>query len=72
MTYENPHDDPAYQQFVEECAKVCQCCEECGHSRPCDGVLAGGPCDHACTCDSDMQRTLLEEQRDPDAYREGE
>lgn len=33
-------DDPEYQQFVQEQAKHCRC----SHG-PCDGVLAGGPCD---------------------------
>ena len=40
--YENPHDSPEYQAFVEEMAKTCKCCPEL---RPCDGCLAGGICD---------------------------
>lgn len=36
------NDDPAYHQFVEDMAKLCKCAPDI---RPCDGVLAGGPCD---------------------------
>jgi hypothetical protein len=36
-------DDPNYQKFVEEMAQHCHCTEQ---NRPCDGVLAGGPCDN--------------------------
>lgn len=41
--YEDPYDDPAYQQFVEEMAKDCKCTPL--SNRPCDGLLAGGLCD---------------------------
>jgi len=41
---QNPwEDDPAYQAFVEEQTKSCHCRPD--HMRPCQGVLAGGPCD---------------------------
>ena len=33
-------DDPDYQAFVAEQVKHCRCSH-----KPCDGVLAGGPCD---------------------------
>ena len=36
-----PQEDEAYQAYIAECAKDCHC-EVDG---PCDGVLAGGPCD---------------------------
>jgi len=32
-----------YQKFVEEMANHCECHPP--FDRPCDGVLAGGPCD---------------------------
>ncbi len=38
----NPYETEEYQRFVSEMAKHCQCrANYC----PCDGVLAGGPCD---------------------------
>ena len=40
---DDPHDDPAYCQFVHEMAKICRC--ESLDVRPCEGVLAGGVCD---------------------------
>jgi hypothetical protein len=40
---EDPYDTPEYQAFVEEMAKHCRCLPL--ERRPCDGVLAGGPCD---------------------------
>jgi|ERR1051325_593950 hypothetical protein len=44
-----PPDDPyqtvEYQRFVEDMAKHCRCTPYA--DRPCDGVLAGGPCDDA-------------------------
>src|ERR1051325_5575556 len=39
----SPLDDPDYQAFVEEMAKLCRCTPL--SDRPCDGLLAGGPCD---------------------------
>ena len=41
--YANMTDDPSYQALVEELAKQCDCLPP--HLRPCDGLLAGGPCD---------------------------
>jgi hypothetical protein len=35
-------DDPEYQAWVESMAKHCRCRNG---DVPCDGVLAGGPCD---------------------------
>lgn len=40
---QNPYDTPEYQAFVEEMAKDCKCYPL--EVRPCDGLLAGGPCD---------------------------
>lgn len=34
-------DPPA--ELIEELAKLCRC--QGNHSVPCDGLLAGGPCD---------------------------
>jgi hypothetical protein len=34
-------EEEAYQKFVSECVKHCNC----EVNQPCDGVLAGGPCD---------------------------
>lgn len=42
-TYLQPQDDPAYQEMVDELAKICRCK---GMDKPCDGLLAGGLCDH--------------------------
>ena len=68
-TETDPHQTEEYQRFVAEQVKHCSCCEECNHSRPCDGVLAGGPCDQACTCDSDRaQREFLKEQEQYDPW----
>jgi hypothetical protein len=38
---DDPFDDPAYQQFVEEMAEECSC----EYDAPCDSLLAGGPCE---------------------------
>ncbi len=35
-------DDPDYQKFITSMLPFCRC----DYDRPCDGVLAGGPCDH--------------------------
>lgn len=40
---EDPYESVEYQKFVEEQAQYCFC--EPSDMRPCDGVLAGGPCD---------------------------
>lgn len=42
--YDNMHDDPTYQDLVDELAKECTC-EPASH-RPCDGLLSGGLCDN--------------------------
>lgn len=39
---DDPTDDPAYQAFAWSMAKYCHCR---ANNCPCDGVLAGGPCD---------------------------
>ena len=39
-TEPDPTDDPAYQVFLNECAKHCRCAVGI-----CGGVLAGGLCD---------------------------
>lgn len=36
------HEEPEYQNMVEELASQCTCTGMC---RPCDGLLAGGTCD---------------------------
>lgn len=41
--YPEPQDDPAYQKMLDEMAKMCRCK---GMDKPCDGLLAGGLCDH--------------------------
>lgn len=38
----DPTCDVAYQSFVESMVKHCHCR---ANNCPCDGVLAGGPCD---------------------------
>jgi hypothetical protein len=38
------HNDPGYQQLVQELALQCKCTPL--ESRPCDGLLAGGLCDN--------------------------
>lgn len=39
------------QEVIEGAAKDCRCCPDCEVTRPCDGCLAGGICDHfRCTC----------------------
>lgn len=42
MNATDPYNSPGYQTFVESMVPHCQCDH---HNRPCDGVLAGGPCD---------------------------
>lgn len=39
---EDPLQSEEYQRFVASMVEHCHCCER---NRPCDGVLAGGPCD---------------------------
>ena len=41
--YDNMHDDPSYQDLVDELAKICKCTPK--SARPCEGLLAGGLCD---------------------------
>lgn len=40
---EDPYQSEEYQRFVESMVEYCHCAAP--HPRPCDGVLAGGPCD---------------------------
>lgn len=40
---ENPYQSVEYERFVASMVPHCHCAER---YRPCDGVLAGGPCDH--------------------------
>jgi len=42
---EDPHQTEEYQKFVASMVPHCHC--EPNERRPCDGVLAGGPCDGA-------------------------
>lgn len=45
-------DDYPPDEVMQEWAKHCFCCPVCGHS-PCEGVMAGGPCDDRdCECDT--------------------
>lgn len=37
---QEPFDSPEYQKFLEDMAKTCKCADA-----PCDGCLAGAPCD---------------------------
>ena len=39
------------QQWLDELAKECHCCERCNGSAPCEGLMAGGFCDEMCLCD---------------------
>ena len=40
----------SYTLHQGSAAKACRCCDEC-ERRPCDGTLAGGPCDQMrCRC----------------------
>lgn len=39
----DPYQSKEYQKFVESMAEHCHCTPE--DDRPCDGVLAGCPCD---------------------------
>lgn len=48
MSPETSHDE-AYQLFVQDSVKHCDCCPLCSEV-PCDGVLAGGICDRLCNC----------------------
>lgn len=41
MTTEPDTNSTEYQAFIEECLKHCHC----EIDQPCDGVMAGGPCD---------------------------
>ena len=41
------------QYVINEWAKQCYCCSEC-NPHPCDGVIAGGVCDHMpCECNGE-------------------
>lgn len=46
----DPFDTPEYAEFVASLEKECKCLPY--ERRPCDGLLAGGPCDmwghHGC------------------------
>lgn len=41
------------QQWLDELAKECHCCERCNGSAPCEGLMAGGFCDDVCFCGSE-------------------
>jgi len=47
----NPYETEEYQQFVDSMVKFCRCDPE---FRPCDGVLAGCPCDQINRAHSDL------------------
>ena len=44
------HDDPDYQEWINEISKQCDCCPECSEV-PCGGVQCGGFCDMSCRCE---------------------
>lgn len=52
----DPYATEEYQRFVAEAAQHCQCR---ANNCPCDGVLAGGPCDM-------LQEELPQESCDDD------
>jgi hypothetical protein len=52
-------DDPDYQAFVQEQAKYCRCTRG-----PCDGVLAGGPCDEIIDDEDDDEYDDWEDEED--------
>jgi hypothetical protein len=56
-------DDPDYQAFVQEQAKHCRC----SHG-PCDGVLAGGPCDEICDEEEYDENFPDDEEEDIEGY----
>jgi len=41
MADDDPEHDPDYQEFVDSMVKFCSC----DYDRPCDSVLAAGPCE---------------------------
>lgn len=41
-------------KFIQECYKLCDCCQECNQQIPCAGVMQGGFCDEMCNCDDDI------------------
>ncbi len=50
---EDPTDSPEWQVWIEGLAKHCRCRD----NRPCDGLMAGGPCDEL----GDLGDELLED-----------
>jgi hypothetical protein len=51
------HNDPSYQELVQELAEQCTCTPE--SDRPCAGLMAGGLCD-----DLHMEREITDEDDD--------
>lgn len=50
---EEVEEEVGYQEWLEECAKTCDCCPFC-EQVPCDGCCAGGMCDGLrCTCEEE-------------------
>lgn len=60
----NFEDDPEYQKFIEKCADECECCLFCNCDVPCDSIMAGGPCEHNCTCDEDEDDPFYDEDEE--------
>lgn len=60
MITQDPYQTKEYQRFVESMVPHCRCREA---DRPCDGVLAGGPCD-------DVQNEETEETEDEEKCEE--
>jgi len=59
---QDPFESKEYQQFVESLAQECRCAP-CCQSTPCDGLLAGGPCD-SMRCDCSQGFDADEEDRE--------
>jgi len=55
---DDPFDTPEYQAFIDEALKHCMC----ERDNPCDGVLAGGPCDRR--IDEMIDDSYLENEED--------
>jgi len=59
---DDPYQSEDYQRFLEEAAKHCRCCSVCGNP-PCDGCLAGAPCDDMpCRCGGHNGRDYNDEE----------
>ncbi len=48
-------EDPGLEAYIARCADDCSCCDTCC-SNVCGGVLQGGPCDKACSCEDEYDQ----------------